>query len=212
MKQIDSFIEYLADIDTPNSMSLNLYYGKTKEAETRRKNLRYYLGEMKKNNPKCIFIGEAPGRWGCFLTGVPFTDEYTIANNPFFKDLNKLPSDKTPQREATASVIWGCLNKIAVEDYPLMWNIYPFHPSNVDSTHLLSEERGNRSPNGKECSLGKEILLKLLDIFSIDCFYAIGCRSRDMLKSMYHNIEYIRHPSYGGANIFIEQFGKIYHI
>ena len=212
MKQIDSFIEYLAGLETPNPMSLNLYYGNSKEAEMRRENLRYYLNEMKKINPKCILIGEAPGRWGCFLTGVPFTDEYTIANNPFFEGLNKMQCDKKPQVEATASVVWGCLNKINVEDYPLMWNIYPFHPSNVDSTHLLSKERGNRHPNGKECVLGKEVLLELLDIFNIERFYAIGCKSRDMLKSKYTNIEYIRHPSFGGANIFKEQFGKIYHI
>ena len=210
MKQIDSFIDYLANLNTPDSMSLNLYYGNSKEAKKRRDNLCFYLNEMKKVNPNCIFIGEAPGRWGCFLTGVPFTDEYTIDKNSFFKEIAL--KERLSQKEASASVIWGCLNNIPVEDYPLMWNIYPFHPSNVDFTHLTSKERGNRKPNGKECNLGKEILNELLELFNIDHFYAVGCKSRDMLKSSYKNIEYLRHPSFGGANTFREQFAKIYNL
>lgn len=212
MKTVDSFIDYLSKLETPDSMSLNQYYGKSKEAELKRENLRYYLYEMQRLNPQSLFIGEAPGRWGCFLTGVPFTDEYTIANNPFFKGKCRFLSEKSPQRESSASVIWGCLNNIPIDKYPLMWNIYPFHPSNVDFTHPTSKERGNRSPNGKECNLGKEILKELLELYKIEKFYAIGCKSRDMLKPNYNNIEYLRHPSFGGANIFRERFFNIYNI
>ena len=210
MNTVDSFIDYISKLETPDSKSLNMYYGNSKEAKIRRENLRFYLSEMKRINPKCIFIGEAPGRWGCFLTGVPFTDENTIANNSFFKEIALI--EKIPQREASASVIWGCLNNISVEEYPLMWNIYPFHPSDVDFTHLTPGERGNRKPNGKECNLGKEILNELLGLFNIEHFYAVGCKSRDILKSSYKSIEYLRHPSFGGANIFRERFYNIYNI
>jgi hypothetical protein len=212
MNTVDSFIDYLSKLETPDSMSLNMYYGNSKEAEVRRENLRFYLNEMKRIDPKYIFIGEAPGRWGCFLTGIPFTDENTMVNNPFFKGECKMISEIIPHKETSASIIWECLNKIPIDKYPLMWNIYPFHPSNVDFTHHTPEGRGNRKPNGKECNLGKETLKELLELYKIEQFYAIGCKSRDMLRSKYNNIEYLRHPSFGGANIFRERFYNIYNI
>ena len=66
MNTVDSFIDYISKLETPDSKSLNMYYGNSKEAKIRRENLRFYLSEMKRINPKCIFIGEAPGRWECF--------------------------------------------------------------------------------------------------------------------------------------------------
>ena len=210
MNTIDSFIDYLSNLDTPDAKSLNMYYGNSKEAEIRRENLKFYLYKMKRLDPQYIFIGEAPGRWGCFLTGVPFTDEFTIANNPFFKGECKLISEIIPHQEATASVVWGCLNRIKREKYPLMWNIYPFHPSNADSNCSLPEERGNRAPSRKECDLGKDILKRLLSVFNIQYYYAVGCKSRDKLESEYNDIQYIRHPSRGGANLFREKFDNIF--
>lgn len=212
MNSIDDFVEKLSMLSPPDEMSLNIYMGDSKEAVVRREFLRYYLNEMKKLNPTRIFIGEAPGHNGCFITGVPFTDENTIVNNPFFIGIKEILLDKTPQSEKTASIIWERLSNIPKEDYPLMWNIYPFHPSNVDSSHYLSTERNNRKPNGRECLLGKQVLENLLNCFNIQEYYAIGCRARDTLKSKYVNIEYIRHPSFGGINSFRERFNSIYNI
>ena len=212
MNTVDSFIDYISKLETPDSKSLNMYYGNSIESEIRRENLRFYLCEMKRIDPHCIFIGEAPGRWGCFLTGVPFTDEYTMLNNPFFKGECKLLSDKSPHGEASASVVWGCLNRIKIEEYPLMWNIYPFHPSNVEACCKLPEERGNRAPNRRECDQGKDILKRLFSVFNIQYYYAVGCKSRDKLISEYKDIQYIRHPSRGGANLFREKFDQIFFI
>ncbi len=212
MYKIDEFINDIASVSTPDKMSLNIYMGDSKEAEIRREFLRFYLNEMKKLNPTRIFIGEAPGHNGCFNTGIPFTDENTIAHHPFFAGIKGFLISQTPQKENTASIIWERLGVISLKDYPLMWNIYPFHPSNIDSSHVLSEERKNRKPNGRECVLGKELLEKLLNCFNIREYYAIGCRARDTLKSKYTNIEYIRHPSFGGVNLFRERFNAIYNI
>ena len=212
MNKIDDFIEYIASVSTPDKMSLNIYMGDSKEVEVRKELLRYYLNEMRKLNPTRIFIGEAPGHNGCFNTGVPFTDENTIAHHPFFAGIRKILTTPTPQKENTASIVWERLSIISLKDYPLMWNIYPFHPSIIDSSHVLPEERKNRNPNGRECAQGKEILEKLLNCFNIQQYYAIGCRARDTLKSKYANIEYIRHPSFGGTNKFREGFNKIYKV
>lgn len=211
MKGIDNFINYLTEFPTSDSRSLNLYNGNYKEAEMRRENLRFYLYKMKELKPTRIFIGEAPGHNGCFITGVPFTDELTINTNSFFNGNIKTPIGHCLHKEKTASVIWECLSIIPQEDYPLMWNIYPFHPSFVDSCRLLPEERKNRTPSGQECNAGIQILERLLTLFDIKQFYAVGCISRDKLKSKYRDIQYLRHPSRGGANIFRKQFNDIYN-
>lgn len=211
MNKIDGFISYLANCKTPNDNSLNIYAGNSKEAEIKRIFLRYYLDEMKKRNPTRIFIGEAPGNKGCFNTGVPFTDEFTISTNPFFADIKRtLPTDKL-QKEKSASIMWERLSTISIDEYPLLWNIFPFHPSHVDSTHLLAKERKNRKPDIKECELGTEILKELVDCFdSVHHFYAVGRVAWYKLKKLHPDITYIRHPSYGGANIFRDNFNTIF--
>lgn len=211
MNRIERFVDYIASLKTPNDYSLNIYAGNSKEAEIKRIFLRYYLDEMKKRNPTRIFIGEAPGNKGCFNTGVPFTDEFTISTNPFFADIKKNLSADKKQNERTATIVWECLSTISTDEYPLMWNIFPFHPSYVDSTHMLAKERKNRKPNIRECELGTEILKELIDCFdSVHHFYAVGRVPWYKLKKIHPDITYIRHPSYGGVNIFRDNFNNIF--
>lgn len=213
MNNIDNFIDYIAGKYTPDEKSINIYAGNSKEAEVKRIFLSFYLNKMKRLKPTRIFIGEAPGHNGCFNTGVPFTDEFTIANNSFFAEIKTVLSVDRPQIERTASIIWKCLSTIPTKEYPLMWNIYPFHPSYVDSSHLLAKERKNRKPNSKECICGIDILKELIGCFdSITHFYVIGRVPEKSLKKIYENICYIRHPSCGGANIFRGTFNTIFDI
>lgn len=213
---ISHFVDYLAKQDTPNEMSFNMYQGETIDAIDRRTNLLYYLKTIKKNNPSILFIGEAPGNNGCLLSGIPFTDEYTLVNNAFFCDLNcriKLMTNQNPeikpQSETSSRVIWERLDKIADEQVPLMWNIYPFHPSTVESSN---SRRPNRKPNIIECELGKDILKRLLVYFDIKQIYAIGRTPEKVLKKEFPDIIYIRHPAHGGACIFKDQFNSIYKL
>lgn len=217
---IDTFIETLSTINTPDEMSLNMYKGNSNGAIGRRENLRFYLGVMKEMNPTRLFIGEAPGRWGCFISGVPFTDEYRLVNDKFFnghyssiKELMELDQDIRPQREGSASVVWERLSKISVRQYPLMWNIYPFHPSNIESCYPFADDRENRKPNRKECELGLHILEMLLDCFNIQQMYAIGRTSEKILKKDFPNIKYICHPAArSGPNGFRNAFNAVYKI
>ena len=214
---IESFVEKLAELSPLNQMSRNMYKGDTTGAMDRRGNLLYYLKLMQEMNPARLFVGEAPGRLGCYLTGVPFTDEYTMVNNPFFrnrycliKELMSCDNDVRPQSESTARVVWGCLDKIPKECIPLMWNIYPFHPSDVEDKYFSIDDRPNRKPNRLECEMGKQVLMMLLDCFDIKEIYAIGRTSETILKNEYSCIKYIRHPSRGGANEFRKGFDAIF--
>ena len=175
--KIETFIEYLSQQVPPNENSLNMYKGESMANIQRRENLRAYLSIMQEIKPTRLFIGEAPGKNGCLISGVPFTDEHTVMTNKFFAGLENCMSDipdYKPTKEATAQVIWGCLNKIPLSRYPLMWNIFPFHPSTADSSVLIPTYRPNRTPSKNECEYGKEILYELLELFNIEQFYAVG--------------------------------------
>ena len=216
---IESFVKTLAELSPVDNLRRNMYYGDTMGAKDRCDNLLYYLKIMQRHNPSRLFIGEAPGRLGCYLTGVPFTDEYTMVHNPFFinrtclvQELMSLGQGVKPQSESTARVVWERLDKIPKDCLPLMWNIYPFHPSTVESTYFSSDDRPNRKPTRTECEFGKRVLSILLDCFNINEIYAIGRIPKIVLKNEYSGIKYIRHPSRGGANEFRKRFNEIYKI
>ena len=194
--KIDAFIAGLANIVPPSRTGLNIY-SKGEDPEIRRENLRFYLEEMKKRNPSRLFVGEAPGRWGCFRTGIPFTDINTLAENDFFKKRRKMNDvssyiasfeGKKFRKEQSSTVVWECLDELSEfrkeEKLPLFWNICPFHPSDVIDKYVLPEERPNKSPKAREKEKGFEILLNFLKLFpNIDKVYAVGREAEKTLKS-----------------------------
>ena len=230
-EKINIFInEILAKIDPP-TMSLNIYKD-GKDARIKRNNLKYYLMNL---NPTLLFVGEAPGRWGCYRTGIPFTDINTLTKNEFFRDCFEDRKDKKEaclyiasfegkkfRKEPSSTIVWKCLNELFISEksgLPLLWNIYPFHPSNTCNNCTFAEERPNRAPNANERKLGMEILKGLLACFSsIKKIYAIGRKAEKTLK-IQNDISqlanrgnediYIRHPANGGKNDFISGFRKI---
>ncbi len=215
IEKVEKFILDIKDLNPPTQNSLNIYKGDSMAAVQRRRDLRKYLRKMQEINPTKLFVGEAPGHKGCFISGVPFTDEYTIMKNNFFEGLDYCMSDIPdfiPEKESTAQVVWKCLNKIPIKEYPLMWNIFPFHPSTVDSTVVISSLRPNRTPSKKECEYGLKILQNLLEYFNIKEVYAVGKTAERVLKPLFPNVRYVRHPSHGGASLFCKEFDCIYNI
>ena len=213
------FIDYLASHDAPDDMSINMYHGDTEEAEDRRKNLLYYLEMIKEINPTHLLVGEAPGRYGCYLTGIPFTDEHTLVHNPLFQSLDclvkalmELDSSIKPQREGTATTIWSCLTLLPHSSLPPLWNNYPFHPSSRPANYLSANDRNNRRPSPKELELGLSVLKELLQYFNIDTIIAIGRVSEKVLKKEFPNISYIRHPAHGGTAKFKAGFNEFFQL
>src|ERR1039458_7958742 len=117
-------------------------------------NLLFYLTHMKEKNPNTLLIGEAPGKDGCALTGIPFTSLQVISQQNKFGlfGFQEMPNTKL-QKERTATMVWDILNKL---NYcPLLWNAYPFNP--IDT--LTGK---NREPTFDELKVGKVFLEELL--------------------------------------------------
>ena len=201
---IDTFIENLAECSVIfNSPVENIYSPNTIAAENTVNNLRLYLNTMLLRKPKYLIVGEAPGYNGCRWSGIPFTSEAILVNNPFFNQDYKVRDIKKPQKESSATIVWNCLDEINV--YPLMWNAFPFHP-------YKDKTNSNRAPNSQELKFGSEILRELISIFNIDKenIFAIGKKAEASLSSFdsFNNVKYIRHPSNGGKKDFIAGMNK----
>ena len=202
MRNIENFIKDLenAEIDKIG-FSENLYAGKNNESSIRNHNLRTYLQRMKSLNPKILLLGEAPGYKGCRLTGVPFTSEKILANHLFFKNSDYQFINEKLESEQSATIVWNVLQDI--DNKPLIWNIFPFHP--FDGKDYCT----NRTPNETELELGKEFLKKLLQIFNIEIIAAVGRKPESKLKELNVRYQYVRHPANGGKNKFIEGISGI---
>jgi uracil-DNA glycosylase len=204
MEQIEKFISFLGNQNVNDlGISENLYNPHYTDGQIRHSNLSVYLNQMDEIQPKVLLIGEAPGHKGCRFTGVPFTSEGVLFKNDFFKnkeyqfinDLNRL------NNEPSATIVWNELS--AYENKPLIWNIYPFHP------HTFQNINSNRTPNKEELKLGKLILVDFLKLFKIRRIGAVGVQASNKLKELGIEFEYIRHPSMGGKQQFIDGLKKI---
>jgi len=221
--KIDFFVDWLSNIETLDNRSLNMYQGSSVGAKLRRAQLSFYLKVMQEKKPTRLFVGEAPGRYGCLQSGIPFTDMNAAYSRKhiFFDGIKEYVEEYIDmnldwileeglQRESTASIVWERLDQITMSRYPLMWNIYPFHPSTVQN--LCPSDRRNRKPTQKECLQGIRVLEALLDCFDIKKIYAIGRTSERLLKPDFEDVQYIRHPSNGGITKFRESFNIIYKL
>lgn len=196
MNQIDDFILKLSLVQKTNDTT-NLYYGNSKESQIRRNNLKVYLTKMKNLNPKYLLLGEAPGYKGCRLSGIGFTSEKVLFDNPFFQNeqiefINK--SDKL-ESEISATIVWSEISRLTSK--PLIWNIFPFHP------HSATDIQSNRTPTNTELEEGKRFLRDLLQIFKIQKIIALGRKPESQLTDIEIPSAYVRHPANGGKNLFI---------
>ncbi len=171
-----------------------------------RHNLIKYLNLLYKyqRNP-LLLVGEAPGYKGGKLTGIPFSSGaiFQEVNHPFLK---LLPSDlviKKIESENTATMVWNYLAKQNIT--PLFWNAFPFHPFPPDNPDK------NRAPTKIEISDGSIFLKDLSQIFKPHLIAGIGRAGQLAAQLAFpeKSIPYIRHPSFGGKNVFIAQMNEL---
>jgi len=188
----------------------NQYSDKWRYNEIARNNLKLYLKKMKEINPSFALIGIAPGYNGCRLTGIPFTSEYIVKdeiNNTGLFGINngyRIRENTKPQKEPTATIVWEFLKENQI--YPLLWNVFPFHP------YKSGNKESNRNPNNNELEFGLKILKMVIEEFHINKIFAVGnipynaLILYDLMER--YNICYLRHPANGGKEVFCKGLNK----
>jgi uracil-DNA glycosylase len=152
-------------------------------------------------NAKYLLIGEAPGYRGCHFSGVPFTCEKQIAAGIVPRvHAERFTSRDLPWSEGSASVIWGTLHELGIEEQTVMWNAFAFHPHDPGNTMT------NRAPTREELLCGMDILAMVVEAFPAATRIAVGKTAAATLKNLNFRIDHeVRHPSMGGANLFRSQ-------
>jgi hypothetical protein len=199
--KIINFIDEISQYESQKNYT-NLYFGNSIESQKRKENLELYLNLISKNNSKVLLLGEASGYKGCRNTGIAFTCEHTLKTHSFFKDSNfSTINEINYEKEYSASFVWRELSNF--KNYPLIWNIFPFHPHKIDNI------KSNRTPKIFELNEGVKITQKLMEIFDIEYIICIGRKSEKMIKNINIKYDYVRHPSMGGAKAFQNQINKL---
>lgn len=202
---MNDVVEYIAqvkviDVFNPYSEVCPIYDYEYSPAL--RKGLISQIFEKSKSvDVNCLWLGRDLGYNGGRRTGLAFTDDVHVVNHLSRWGID-YPGDIVRNfgvKERTATTIWGVLNSIDVNVF--MWNVFPFHP------HKKNEIFTNRAHSAKERAIGEEILRQVIEMSRPDKIYAIG---NDAFKSASRcanneRVYKVRHPSYGGINIFKNQ-------
>lgn len=161
------------------------------------------------DNPgaRLVLLGEAAGYQGCRYSGITFTSEAMMLERalPRLPRLDhRLTSRDRPFREPSATIVWGALYELGLQDSTILWNTLPFHP-------IKGEALSNRTPSTSEIKLGAGYLAMLLAMLQPDVkLIAVGNKAREALELIgVTPYAAVRHPAMGGANQFRDGMRQI---
>ena len=204
LQQIPTLLHTLANY--PNSALVTNPYQNTRRCD----NLHAYLTALvySKSYVGDLLAGEAPGRDGCALTGIPFTSEHVIqsSNNLFICGLRQDLKIGGVQREQTATIVWDYL--LGCSSVPALWNIFPFHPHHRCE---VNKPLKNRKPTSVETQFGYDIINLIVGILTPKRMIAVGKTAFHKLSQHKHNllVDEVRHPANGGKTEFVAAMKKL---
>lgn len=181
----------------------------------RRENMAAYL-DARRSHARVILLGEAPSHRGCRFSGIAFCSETELARKAGLVarrtlELTSRDSEVKPQRERSAAVIWGEIERAGKPFEVVLWNAFPWHPY-LDEAGAKAGPCGpssNRKPRLTEVAQGRAAMEALMRCFTQRLqVFAVGKVAEDAL-ARWGTIEcsgYIRHPAQGGEALFRAQF------
>ncbi len=207
-EQVAAYVADLANADTADSRSVNIYLD-----TLRRRNLTRWLQTFHASNRSTLFVGEAPGKFGAALTGIPFVSPHIAASagDPWNTFGPSAGYDLTEcvdagQRERTATRFWKHVSVLFTElPRPLTWNVYPFWP------YTLQEDgnKKNRTLQGREIEFGKPWLARIIEMHPDSQIVAVGVKAFDTLQSIGIDAPLVPHPSRGSDERFIHALEQV---
>jgi hypothetical protein len=177
----------------------------------RRANLEAYLEKV--GEPRIVLLGEALGFRGGRFSGIAFTSERQLAGDaedgsrrlpwagPPFAATSAGSAGARLWLEPSGSIVWGALG--GDPRGVLLWNAFPWHP--FSPTGPLS----NRTPERRLWTANLHVLAELLAAVPAAKPVAVGRTAHAALEALGVEAPLLRHPAYGGAEIFRRQLAPI---
>jgi hypothetical protein len=172
----------------------------------RRVNLLKILRVLEKSQAVDLWVGRDLGYRGGRRTGLALTDECSLhlyASHLGLSSLDRSTSGP-PVKERTAENIFKILQIADVSI--LTWNVFPLHPREAGKPFT------NRQHTKAEASVGFDFLQKLGELFQVRNVIAIGNDAAIWTRRLNARNICVRHPSYGGQSIFLDQMRQIYQL
>ena len=195
----------LDDVFNPYSDRCEVY--DTADAPKRRRALlRHVLEAASEVEIDAVWIGRDLGHRGGRRSGLALTDDVHLSDHArrWGIEVDRFTiGEMVPER--TAAVIWDVLSLISNPIF--LWNVFPLHP------HETGNSFSNRAHNVKERIAGENLLVLLIEFLKPKRIIAIGNDAEKCAMRVlnHQRIVKVRHPSYGGQNIFLLQIQSLYH-
>ncbi len=204
----EKFVKELANLSFENTF--NPYsercevYDYFDAPQKRRQVLKKMLQAASQVEVDAIWIGRDLGYRGGRRTGLALTDDvhFTHHLKRWSVECDRFTKGSAvPER--TATVIWGVLEQISLPVF--LWNVFPLHPYESGSPF------SNRGHNAKERKAGEELLSMLVEYMRPKRLIAIGNDAEIAARRFDDRCKVfkVRHPSYGGQNIFLKQIQSL---
>lgn len=200
--QAADFVESLRAAPMPCDDLVNIYDDVHDPHGWRRTRLMRWLTLPRACGPLVLLVGEAPGRDGAAVTGVPFASVETLTL-PGCERLHgvhhgggfaAIGGGEAARGERTAKAFWtAALPLFESLPLPVVWNIVPFWPHSTG---------GNRTPRGPELRLGLSWTERVLKLWDFDAVVSVGRSAQHGLDKAGVANQYVRHPARGGATEF----------
>lgn len=170
----------------------------------RQRNLALTLDAALDLKIRTMWIARDLGYRGGRRTGLALTDEIHLDSLSFlYEGITVKKATKGPVvGERTANFIWRMLIRLAQPVF--LWNVFPFHP------HRSDEPMSNRRHSAKERDICGQFLHRIVNFLQPDHVIAIGRDAHMAVEGLGIDCTQVRHPSYGGQSIFMEQIEAAY--